>query len=94
MCDDGDGNNSNDCTNACLAPVCGDGFAWTLGSGTEQCDDGGVSDGDGCSATCQSEPSQLPLLRGPMGWFLALLLMAAAASVLRRKHRRATGQRL
>src|SRR5262249_1990275 len=32
-------------------PVCGNGIA----EGTEECDDGGTSNGDGCSATCQLE---------------------------------------
>ena len=34
-----------------LLSTCGD----SLVEGTEQCDDGGTSDGDGCSATCQFE---------------------------------------
>jgi cysteine-rich repeat protein len=34
------------------APVCGDGLV----TGGEQCDDGGLSSGDGCSATCTVEP--------------------------------------
>jgi len=33
------------------APVCGDGEI----EGSEQCDDGNTTDGDGCSATCQTE---------------------------------------
>jgi cysteine-rich repeat protein len=32
-------------------PVCGDGF----NDGTEQCDDGGTTPGDGCDASCQVE---------------------------------------
>jgi cysteine-rich repeat protein len=32
-------------------PVCGDGFV----DGTEQCDDGGTTPGDGCDASCQVE---------------------------------------
>jgi len=33
---------------------CGDGVK----NGNEQCDDGNTQDGDGCSATCQSEPAE------------------------------------
>jgi cysteine-rich repeat protein len=36
---------------SCTPPVCGDGLA----EGTEECDDGGNADGDGCSSTCQLE---------------------------------------
>lgn len=32
--------------------VCGDGMV----AGTEECDDGGTADGDGCSSLCQVEP--------------------------------------
>jgi cysteine-rich repeat protein len=35
----------------CTPPVCGDGIA----TGTEECDDGGTSNGDGCSSSCQLE---------------------------------------
>ncbi|MCC6764702.1 MAG: PQQ-dependent sugar dehydrogenase [Deltaproteobacteria bacterium] len=35
----------------CTPPVCGDGLA----AGTEECDDGGTTPGDGCSASCQLE---------------------------------------
>ncbi|MCC6848854.1 MAG: PQQ-dependent sugar dehydrogenase [Deltaproteobacteria bacterium] len=35
----------------CTPPVCGDGIA----TGTEECDDGGTTSGDGCSASCQLE---------------------------------------
>jgi len=54
-CDDGDLNNSNDCTNACQEAECGDGFIWNYGSGTEQCDDGNILDGDGCDSNCDVE---------------------------------------
>ena len=47
-CDD------TDCTMAC-AVVCGDGV---VGAG-EQCDDGNTSSLDGCSSTCQLEPSEV-----------------------------------
>ena len=36
----------------CCGDVCGDGVI----TGAEECDDGGVTDGDGCSSTCQIEP--------------------------------------
>src|SRR5206468_11728980 len=46
-CDGGTG-----CTPTCdRAPVCGDGVV----DGSEGCDDGGVKDGDGCSAVCVVE---------------------------------------
>ena len=35
----------------CTPPVCGDGVA----TGTEECDDGGIANGDGCSSGCQLE---------------------------------------
>jgi cysteine-rich repeat protein len=44
-------------------PTCGDGFV----DGTEQCDDGNTTSGDGCSATCkyeilgESEPNNTPV---------------------------------
>lgn len=36
---------------ACLLQVCGDGVI----HGTEQCDDGNLIDGDGCSSACEVE---------------------------------------
>jgi cysteine-rich repeat protein len=58
-CDDGSACSSNDvCTNGVCAGVsltCGNGV---LESGCdEQCDDGNTTNGDGCSATCQTEPA-------------------------------------
>ncbi len=44
QCDDGNGSNTDACTNTCRNAVCGDGF---IRAGVEQCD-GGAS----CSATC------------------------------------------
>ena len=50
----GDNNSSSHDENL---PYCGNGMI----EGTEQCDDGNTMDGDGCSATCQSESSSTPL---------------------------------
>jgi cysteine-rich repeat protein len=44
--------------NVCDAPVCGNGYLETQnwgGQKKEQCDDGNLINGDGCSATCQIE---------------------------------------
>lgn len=38
-------------TTGCVSPTCGDGVT----SGIEQCDDGNVTNGDGCSAYCEIE---------------------------------------
>jgi cysteine-rich repeat protein len=53
-CDDGDAVNRDDgaCTRACIAARCGDRL---LHAGVEACDDGGLVDGDGCSAGCRFE---------------------------------------
>jgi len=51
QCDDGNNDNSDDCTDVCSNAACGDGFV----QGTEECDDGGTVAGDGCSATCTDE---------------------------------------
>lgn len=48
-CDDGNTDNSDDCTTECRGATCGDGFVWT---GQEQCDDGNQIDSDGCSNAC------------------------------------------
>jgi len=56
VCDDGVNNGAyNGCAAGCLAlgPRCGDGTV----NGPETCDDGNLVSGDGCSATCQLEPS-------------------------------------
>lgn len=42
---------ADSCRRVCVLPMCGDGV---IDSG-EQCDDGGVVSGDGCSAECASE---------------------------------------
>jgi len=53
-CDDGDENSDTRpgaCRRDCSAPACGDGIVDTpIG---EECDDGNVIDGDGCSAICR-----------------------------------------
>jgi cysteine-rich repeat protein len=48
-CDDGD--DHDDCDGGTTEPVCGNGVK----EGTEACDDGNVTAGDGCSATCTVE---------------------------------------
>ncbi len=48
-CDDGNTSNTDACTNACLAAVCGDGFVW---AGTETCDPGGPAGVPGCDGDC------------------------------------------
>jgi cysteine-rich repeat protein len=54
-CDEGA--NTQTCNLDCTVPACGDGkrnpgFTPIGGTGPEQCDDGGTTAGDGCSATC------------------------------------------
>jgi len=51
-CDDGNGVNTDACSNSCTAARCGDG---SIQAGVETCDDGNAVNGDGCSATCQIE---------------------------------------
>lgn len=45
----------------CKVAACGDGILY---AGHEQCDDGNLTAGDGCSATCTAEPSDLALGNG------------------------------
>lgn len=52
QCDDGNDIDTDECTSACQAATCGDGF---VQEGVEECDDGNNEDGDGCSAMCESE---------------------------------------
>jgi cysteine-rich repeat protein len=59
--------------------ACGDG-AQDPG---EQCDDGNVTSGDGCSATCQDEVS-VPGLALPAAMLLALLLLLLGLRAVRR----------
>jgi cysteine-rich repeat protein len=47
-CDDGNADDTDDCTTTCKIPRCGDGF---VQSG-EECDDGNFDDGDACVAGC------------------------------------------
>ena len=47
------GGNSATCDYNCTLPACGDGL--TNPAAGEQCDDGGTTSGNGCSATCQLE---------------------------------------
>gem|GEM_PF-2436893 len=63
-CDDGNVDNSDDCTNACKLAMCGDHIIKEDGivvcgdgdiEGAEECDDGNTDDGDGCSSTCTNE---------------------------------------
>ncbi len=51
-CDDGNTDNSDDCTDTCEVAACGDGYLQFL---IEECDDGNTSDGDGCSTACTFE---------------------------------------
>jgi cysteine-rich repeat protein len=48
-CDDGNLDNSDDCTTFCLDARCGDGFAR---AGHEECDDGNAVPDDGCDPDC------------------------------------------
>jgi cysteine-rich repeat protein len=48
-CDDDNGIDTDDCTNACLLPICGD---LILHAGVEDCDDGNDIDTDACLPTC------------------------------------------
>ena len=58
VCDDGFDNNCDGTTDeGCApAPICSDG---NINQVSEQCDDGNLADGDGCSATCQNEVGSL-----------------------------------
>lgn len=48
-CDDGNGVNTDDCLDTCLAASCGDGFVWM---GNEECDDGNDVNTDDCIDGC------------------------------------------
>jgi cysteine-rich repeat protein len=51
-CDDGNEDNIDACTNACVSARCGDGFVY---EGGEECDDGNAVANDGCT-DCVSDP--------------------------------------
>ena len=53
QCDNGANNaDTKACTLACANNACGDGKMYI---GVEQCDDGNIQNGDGCSSTCAAE---------------------------------------
>jgi cysteine-rich repeat protein len=49
MCDDGNQEDTDECTNACAPASCGDTI---VNAGVEECDDGNADDTDACLATC------------------------------------------
>jgi cysteine-rich repeat protein len=53
-CDDGNEDNIDACTTACLDARCGDGFSW---EGVEECDDGNTNDADACRNDCTWAPA-------------------------------------
>jgi cysteine-rich repeat protein len=60
-CDDGDTDDSDECTNACSKASCGDG---SIHAGREVCDDGNLLPRDGCSVVCGADAVTIDL-----GWF-------------------------
>jgi cysteine-rich repeat protein len=48
-CDDGNGEDADDCLNDCTLPKCGDG---TVHLGFEECDDGNLEETDDCTSGC------------------------------------------
>ncbi|MCP5468681.1 MAG: DUF4215 domain-containing protein [Deltaproteobacteria bacterium] len=52
QCDDGNNIDSDDCTNFCEFPACGDGI---INQDLEECDDANLINGDGCDENCQLE---------------------------------------
>ena len=52
MCDDGNSDNDDGCTNSCEIASCGDGM---VNYYLEQCDDGNNDNDDGCNSSCQNE---------------------------------------
>ena len=114
QCDDANANANDDCTNVCVAAVCGDSIVWNQGAGSEacdeggetatcnadcsvpfcsngvvelnageECDDGGLDQGDGCSATCQFEVIQVPSLTTPLLGLLVGALLAGGGWLAR-----------
>lgn len=55
--------NGDACKNDCTPNVCGDGALFYYYQ-TEQCDDGNLAAGDGCSPTCTLEPCGVPSYAG------------------------------
>ncbi|MCA9694002.1 MAG: DUF4215 domain-containing protein [Nannocystaceae bacterium] len=49
-CDDGDDDDTDDCTSLCKRATCGDGFVWAE---HEACDDGDDDDHDDCTSACE-----------------------------------------
>ncbi len=54
----------------------------------EQCDDGGLEQGDGCSATCQFEVIQVPALSTPLLGLLVGALLAGGGWLARARRER------
>ncbi len=52
-CDDGNQYNTDECTNKCNLPTCGDGYIQQTNN--EVCDDANPNNGDGCSSVCDFE---------------------------------------
>ena len=71
-----------------IGTTCGD----TLLRGTEQCDDGNVEDGDGCSALCAIEPPDeggcCQTNTSPTSAFASTAFAALGLLVLLRRRRR------
>ncbi len=55
-CDDGNPDDTDDCTSSCSDARCGDGKVW---AGKEECDDGALVPGDGCDAECLDDSYRL-----------------------------------
>lgn len=53
VCDDGNDDPRDDCTNECLTPTCGDGVA----AAGEACDDADDDDADACTSSCELGPA-------------------------------------
>ncbi|MFM7143936.1 MAG: esterase-like activity of phytase family protein, partial [Alphaproteobacteria bacterium] len=56
QCDDGNADDGDGCTSACLSETCGDGLL--NDGGVEECDDGNLASGDGCGPDCRLEKPQ------------------------------------
>ena len=55
------GGNTASCDSDCTAPACNDGIMNPAAN--EQCEDGNMTSGDGCSSTCRLEPFALAVTR-------------------------------